>query len=36
VNPTEQTLLLVTTMIILAGTLVVTVWQYVRSRRRGD
>lgn len=34
-NATEQTLLLVTTVIILAGTLVVTVWQYMRSRRKG-
>ncbi|GLJ94100.1 hypothetical protein JOE64_000328 [Microbacterium dextranolyticum] len=33
-NPTEQTLLLATSALILAGTLVVFVVQFVRGRRR--
>jgi hypothetical protein len=36
VNPVEQTLLLVTSAIILAGTLVVFVWRWFRDRDRGD
>lgn len=35
ISDTEQTLLLVTSAIIIAGTLVVLLWQLVRSRRRG-
>ncbi|WP_322410362.1 hypothetical protein [Microbacterium invictum] len=33
ISETEQTLLLVTSAIIIAGTLVVLLWQLVRSRR---
>ena len=35
-NATEQTLLLLTSVVILAGTLVVFVMQYVRSRKDKD
>lgn len=33
-NPVEQLVLQVTTIIILLGTLTVTVYRYVRMRRR--
>ncbi|WP_431797991.1 hypothetical protein [Microbacterium kunmingense] len=33
ISETEQTLLLITSAIIVAGTLVVLLWQLVRSRR---
>lgn len=33
-NATEQTLLLLTSVVILAGTLVVFVMQYARMRKR--
>jgi hypothetical protein len=35
ISETEQTLLLLTSAVIVAGTLVVLLWQLVRSRRRG-
>lgn len=35
-NQLEQTLLFGATAIVLAGTLVVFVWQYLRGRDRGD
>jgi hypothetical protein len=33
ISETEQTLLLITSAIIVAGTLVVFLWQLIRSRR---
>lgn len=35
-NPAEQTLLLVTSAVMIAGTLTVFVVQYFRGRRKGD
>ncbi len=32
----EQTLLFATTAIVLVGTLIVFVWQYIRSNRKDD
>ena len=35
-NEFEQTLLFATTAIVLVGTLIVFVWQYIRSNRKDD
>ena len=35
-NEFEQTLLFAATAIILVGTLIVFVWQYIRSNRKDD
>jgi len=35
-NEFEQTLLFATTAIILVGTLIVFVWQYIRNNRKDD
>lgn len=35
-NATEQTLLLAVSAVVLLGTLIVFVWQYIRGRGKDD